>query len=488
MERVAGEDAVFLLRETAAAPQHLSTLQIYDPSTAPGGKVSYSDLLAHIDSRLHLFPRSRQKLVHVPMSLDLPYWLEDGEFDLEFHVRHLALPEPGDWHQLCMLVSRLHSRPLDINRPLWEMYVIEGLSNVSGLPKGSFAILTKVHTSALGEERRRRSKASRFRPLQDAILDDSPEPANLAPNKPWLPEDPPLTVELLGRAWLHNITQPFKIMRMVGETVPDIAKLVSRVRQGTWRRNRAVPRTRFNVQISPHRVIDGAAFDLKTLSEIKNVVDGATVNDVVLSICGGAMRKYLRAKAELPRQPMLALTPVKIAALGGRIEVAPMAVTLATNVEDALDRLEAVRDATRSSGRLDRAIAAHIMTDFTHHAPAMTAALGSRAMAGLGFVNRVNPLFNCTVANVPGPQVPLYLCGARLVAIHGIGALSDGAGISFSAKSYAGELTITLVADRKMVPDPDFLAECLEQSFADLKRASAGRRRRRQATLTVASA
>jgi len=488
MERVVGEDAVFLLRETAAAPQHLSTLQIYDQSSAPGGKVGFKQILRHVESRLHLFPRSRQKLVHVPLGLDLPYWIEDGEFDLEFHVRSIALPEPGDWRHLCIQASRLHSRPLDINRPLWEMYVIEGLSNVEGLPAGSFAVMTKIHTAALGRERRRRSKASQFRPLQDAILDNDPVPANLEPNKKWQPEEPPMTVELLGRAWFNTVTQPFKVMRVVGETAPDIAKLVSRVRARTWRRNRDVPRTRFNVQVSPHRVIDGAAFNLKTLSEIKNVVDGATVNDVVISICGGAMRKYLRAKAELPRQPMLALTPVKVAALGGRLEVAPTMVTLATNVEDALDRLEAVRDATRGSRRIDRAIAAHIMTDFTHHAPAMTAALGSRAMAGLGFVNRVNPLFNCTVSNVPGPQQPLYLCGARMVAVHGIGSISDGAGISFVAKSYAGELTITLVADRKMVPDPAFMAECLEQAFADLKRASAGRRRRRQASLSVASA
>lgn len=479
MEQLHGQDAVFLYRETSAAPLHTSTLQIFDPSDLPDGKVPFKAILAQVQDRLHLFPRARQKLVQVPFQVDHPYWVEDGDFDLEFHVRNIALPEPGDWRHLCILAARINSRPLDLARPLWEIYVINGLSNVHGLPKGAFAVLTKIHNSALGQSAPNRAKHRRFRPINDAILDEAPETIANLPARNWAPERTPRPLELLTRAWVNNVLQPFKMARVMTTRIPEFAALSNMGRLTDLRSLRQVPRTRFNRQVTPHRVIDGAAFDLKTLSQIKDVVTGATINDVIISICGGAVRKYLRAKAELPGKELMALAPVSVEKPRGKAEAVDMTLTLGAHEEDALERLETVRDAARSTGAMDKAIGAGLMTDFNAYAPGMTAALGTRLMAGVGWLNRVTPMFNCTINNVPGPQQPLYLCGARLVSVHGIGPVMDGAGLNFTAFSYCGEVTITLTACRGIVGDPAFFADCLEQAYADLKHASLARRKRR---------
>ncbi len=479
MEQLHGQDAVFLNRETSSAPLHTSTLQIFDPSSLPDGKVPLKAILAQVQDRLHLFPRSRQKLVQVPLHVDHPYWVEDGDFDLEFHVRNIALPEPGDWRHLCILAARIHSRPIDMARPLWEVYVINGLSNVHGLPKGSFAVLTKIHNSALGQSPTAKAKHKRFWPINDAILDDSPEPVVDFPSRNWAPERTPRPLELLTRAWVNNLLQPFKLARVLSSHIPELTALNNGGRLTDLRSLRQVPRTRFNRHVTPHRVIDGAAFDLKTLSQIKDVVTGATINDVIISICGGAVRKYLRAKAELPGKELMALAPVSVEGPRGKTGAVNMTLTLGAHEEDALERLEAVRDAARSTGAMDKAIGAGLLTDFNTYAPGMTAALGTRLMAGVATMNRITPMFNCTINNVPGPQKPLYLCGAKLVSVHGIGPVMDGAGLNFTAFSYCGEVTITLTACRGIVGDPAFFADCLEQAYADLKHASLARRKRR---------
>lgn len=472
MEQINGQDASFLYRERARAPLHSATLQIFDQSSAPDGKVGFKQILAHVESRLGQFPRSRQKVSFVPMNLDHPYWVEDPEFDIEFHVRHIALPEPGDWRQLCIQVARLHARPLDLGRPLWEMYVIEGLSNVAGLPEGSFAVLTKIHNAAMGSAKR----GTTMRPINDAILDETPDAAEQLDNKRWQPERPPLAAELAVRAWARNLLQPFKTIGFISDVLPfnSIKVLGAKTLGGA-------PKTRFNRKISPHRVVDGVAFDLKSLSDIKDVVTGATVNDVVISIIGGALRKYLSKKSEVPGESMLAIAPVSTEFKGHK-EVVDMRVPLATNIDDALERLEAVRDSIHATGIADRAVRAHMMTDFNEHAPAMTAALASRLYVSLGsdLMSFITPPFNATITNVPGPQQPLYLCGAKMVTKHGIGALIDGAGINFTAMSYCGEMTITFTTCRAMMKDPSYMAVCIEEAYEDLVRASAGRRKRRK--------
>ena len=207
VQQLSGMDASFLYGETPRAHMAGGGIAIYDPSTAPGGKVTFKGVLQHVEERLHLARVFRQRLVRVPLDLDHPYWIEDPDFDLEFHIRHIALPAPGDWRQLCIQVARLISRPLDLDRPLWEMYVIEGLDNVEGVPKGSFAVISKVHHAAIdGMSGMEMTSAIH----DDDAIGDLPEP----PTSPWKPEPIPSSGDLLWRAGMNNARRPAHAARV----------------------------------------------------------------------------------------------------------------------------------------------------------------------------------------------------------------------------------------------------------------------------------
>src|SRR5262245_43062674 len=298
MEQLSGLDAAFLFLETPRTPMHIGGIAIYDPSTAPNAFVRFKDILNFIESRLHLAKSFRRKLANVPLSLDFPYWVDDPDFDLEFHVRHIALPQPGDWRQLCIQAARLHSRPVDLSKPLWEFTVIEGLNNVPGVPKGSYAIVSKIHHAAIdGVSGVDIANATHSLDREGTI---SP------PDRPWIPERTPTSVELLGRAQVNAALTPVRFARTVAKSAPGIAKMVGGIARGNFRTSLgSVPRTRFNGQVTTHRVVDGRDFSLAEIKEIRTRLPGATVNDVVVSIVGGAMRKYLKDKRELPRDSLV---------------------------------------------------------------------------------------------------------------------------------------------------------------------------------------
>lgn len=288
MQQLSGMDASFVYLETPNTPMHIGSVAIYDPSTAPGAKVRFKDILRHIEERLHLARPFRQKLVRVPGNLDHPYWIEDDNFDLEFHVRHIALPEPGDWRQLCILAARIHARPMDMTRPLWEFTVVEGLDNIEGLPSGCFALISKVHHAAIDG-----MSGVDMTSAIHTIEPDAPPPP--PPATPWKPEKAPGLGELLLRTHLNNLVQPMNWLRTVGDSLPGFARLS----EGLTRRElktenmKPAPRTRFSAKVGPHRVVEGALFDLGDVREIRTAVPGATVNDVMLAVVGGALRRYL---------------------------------------------------------------------------------------------------------------------------------------------------------------------------------------------------
>jgi len=470
VQQLSGLDASFLYFETPNAPLHIGGLAIYDQSTAPGGIVTFKSILQNVEQRLHRARCFRQKLVEVPFDLDHPYWIEDADFDLEYHLRHIALPKPGDWRQLCIQVARLHSRPLDLTRPLWEMTVIEGLDHVPGLPAGSFGVVTKIHHAAIdgvsGSE------------LAAAIHDLEPEAKVPPPKRPWRPDPVPTLLELGVRTTLHNLRSPFRIARLVGRSVPAIQR---------WRQQRAarpseaadeVPRTRFNGVVSPHRVVEGRRFSLREIREIKKTVAGATVNDAVIAICGGALRRYLAAKDELPEQTLWAMTPISVraanerGAAGNQVSATTMAVR--SDVADPAERLALVTEGSQRSKELSEAIGARLLTDYTQFIPGSLAGLAARVYTRFGIANRIRPFCNTVITNVPGPQVDLYWNRARMVANYGLGPVMDGMGIIHAVFSYCGELTITATACREMLPDPAVYAECLEASFAELRAATLG--------------
>lgn len=470
MQQLSGMDASFLYFEMPNAPTHIGSFAIYDQSTAPDGKVTFKGILRNVESRLHLARCFRQRLVHVPLDLDHPYWIEDPEFDLEFHIRHIALPHPGDWRQLCIQVSRIHARPLDLSKPLWEMYVIEGLDSVEGVPKGSFAVFTKIHHAAIDGV----SGAELAAAVHDVTADAVPVP----PEDDWLPEQPPGLIELSVRTAANNVRSPFRMIGTLARTAPGLARYVWPSAPAEIEDTGPVPRTRFNGTVSPHRVVEGRVFSLEQIRDIRKRVPGSTVNDVVLTVCGGALRRYLKEHRELPRESLVAMAPISVrsederGSAGNRVSA--MAVTLFTNISDPLKRLEKVHKGTRSSKATAEAIGARTMTDISQFLPGMWAGLAARLYTRLGLANRIRPFLNTVITNVPGPQIPLYFTGARMVGFYGTGPVMDGMGLIHPVFSYDGHISISITACRQQMPDPGFYAECLQASFDELLDASRG--------------
>ena len=468
MQQLSGMDASFLYFETPNAPTHIGSFTIYDPSTAPGGHVTFKGILANVERRLHLARCFRQKIVHVPMDLDHPYWIEDPEFDLEFHVRHIALPHPGDWRQLCIQVARIHSRPLDLSKPLWEMYVIGGLDNVEGVPPDSFAVLTKIHHAAIDGV----SGAELATAIHDLEVDGAPPP----PEKKWQPEPDPSSLELAASYAGNLIRDPFRLARTVRNVAPGVTRLLRGDPKADIEAASPVPRTRFNGTVSPHRVVEGRVFSLDDIRAIRKGVPGATVNDVILAVCGGALRRYLEAHGELPAESLVAMAPISVRSDAERSDagnqISAMSVTLFSDEPDPLERLRKVHHGTRASKATAEAVGARTMTDITQFVPGMLSGLAARLYTRMGLANRIQPFLNTVITNVPGPQIPLYFTGARMVALHGMGPVMDGMGLIHPVFSCSGKISIAVTACRKQMPDPGFYAECLQASFDELRDAT----------------
>lgn len=468
MQQLSGQDASFLYFETPKAPMHIGSFMVYDPSTAPGQFLRFKDVLAHVESRLHLSRVFRQRLVHVPFNLDHPYWIEDDAFDLEFHVRHIALPKPGDWRQLCIQAARLHARPVDLTRPLWEMYVIEGLDNVEGARPGSFAILTKTHHAiidgASGAE------------ILSYLHDLEPDPPNKPVAQPWKGESEPAAIELIMRMHFNNLTQPTRFFETLARSMPGLMKLSAGLSSQKLKRVGLVPRTRFNGKITGHRVTDGRSFPIADVKAIKDAVKGATINDAVLSLIGGALRRYLDAKKELPKESMIAMAPVSVrgSEQGGSAgnQVSGMLVALGTHIADPLERLKVVHEAAMNSKAMTAAIGARTMTDYSQFIPSSVAALAARMVTEMGLSEYTTPMMNCVVTNVPGPQRPLFFAGAQAVKMVGLGPIYDGMALIHPVFSYCGEIAVSFTSCREVLPDPGFYSECIQASFEELRDAA----------------
>jgi diacylglycerol O-acyltransferase len=478
MRQLRSDDARFLYAETGHSNSNITLVHIYDPSTAEGGRVRFKGLLNYVASRLHLSPVFRQRLLRVPLELDFPYWIEDERFDLEYHVRHVALPKPGDWRQFCIQASRIHARPLDLSRPLWELYLVEGLDTFLDLPPDSFAILTKIHHAAIDEK----GGAE----IATLLHDTSPVPPHPEPPEPWFPETPPGSLSLLARAAVHNVVKPFTlaapVTRALRRVIPAVLGSISEV----WADPDRMPITRFNSEVSPHRVFETRRFTLEEFKRIRALVPGATINDVVLAVCGGALRRYLLAHDELPESSLVAIAPLSIRnadrSAGAPAGMSLLRVPLGSEIEDPVRRLRTVSQHTTRTDDLGQTVGAKELTDISKHAPAATLAMSARLLAGssLGVGQRA-PLANCTISNVPGPAIPLYLNGARMTYFSAIMPISDGMGLVFSVTSYDGRIIISPTSCREQLPDPEFFALCIRESFQEyleLARRPATRKRK----------
>ncbi|MEM7765832.1 MAG: wax ester/triacylglycerol synthase family O-acyltransferase [Pseudomonadota bacterium] len=470
MQQLSGLDASFLYLETPNTPMHIGSLCIYDQSTAPGGHVRFKDILAFYEERLHRAKVFRRRLARVPFALDHPYWIEDPDFDLEFHVRHIALPAPGDWRQLCIQTSRLHARPIDLNRPLWEVYVIEGLDAVEGVPKGSFAVVSKVHHAAIdgvsGSE------------IAAALHDLSPVAEVPPPNKDWIAEREPTEVELIARTAARTASWPLRVGRVVKDGLPAVGRLVGGYAKKELAPPVTVPRTRFNGNVTSHRVFDGRSFPLDDIRAMKKSQPGTTVNDVVVTICGGALRKYLQAKHELPEESLVAMAPMSVRGAEERRSegnlVSALSLPVRSDIEDPLERLYAVHDASINAKKTTYALGPEMTASVAEFLPSTTSGMLMRAYSRLKLAETFPPIYNTVITNVPGVNLPLYSMGSKMVANFGLGPAVHGVGLFQPVLSYNNQITISAVSCREMMPDPSFYMECLQASFDELKDVTIG--------------
>jgi diacylglycerol O-acyltransferase / wax synthase len=462
MQQLTGLDASFLALETANATGHVGGICVLDPSAAPR-PVTLARLTDVLAERLPLVPVLRRKLLNVPFGLDQPYWVDDPNFDIEYHIREIALPRPGSEAQLTEQVSRLHARPLDRSKPLWEIYLITGLA------RRRVAVYTKIHHAAID--------GASGAELLTVLLDLSPDGRELPPAKPFQPEPPPGLPALAALAATRLAWRPVQTVRITNELVrflPTLAPTVGTLMGGLLGLGRGdggviasasgrAPATPFNKPITPHRRLALRSVDLATVKMVKNAF-GVSVNDVVMAMCAGALRRWLADHQALPDQPLIAMIPVSVrdpaskGAMGNKVSA--MLATLPTQVADPAERLDIVHAATQLAKAQQAAIPQGLVDQISDFSPPALTARAARVVFATGLLHRLPP-FNLCISNVPGPNVPVYLCGAKLLAHYPVSVITDGQGLNITLVGYLGQLHFGLVACRELVPDIETLASYL---------------------------
>ncbi len=476
MKYLSGIDNLFLNQETPTQHMHVGGLGIYDPTSAPGGAVRFKDVLAFFDQRMSAAPVYRRRLVRESLLIDRPFWVSDKEVDVEYHVRHMALPEPGDWRQLMIQIARIHSRPLDLSRPPWEAYIIGSLNNVPGVPKGSFALYLKFHHSALDGE----AAAS----LIGSLHTLSPDSMEAPKQRVVVADREPNSLELLSNSAINRAKRMrsladlgFSVTRHALKSTTDslpklfsdreayLQELLSKFRSSEDSR----PKTRFNAPISAHRSLDACGLALDDCAVIRANVPGVTINDIFLTVAGGALKTYLTACGETPETSLMGTMPMTIrgADKGGDEgnQIAQTYYSLRTDIDDPVDRLRAVHEETSNlKDKLDTGLGRDFQARLLEVLPAsiiakpLTDALAENA--------------NVNVSNVRGPNQTLYLAGARLERFIPFSLVTEGCGLNLTGFSYNGILWVAVTACRELLPDPALFCEHLENNFAALKAAA----------------
>ena len=473
MQQLSWTDDMLLRAERPETPMQIQMLLIYDPATAPSGRVTYKGILEEIEGRLHLAPTFRRRLTELPGGLHMPYWVDDPDFDLEYHVRHIALPQPGDWRQLCIQIARIHARQIDLRRPPWEMTVIEGLNSVPGVPTGSFAVGLKLHHCAADG-----MESVELMAAMHDLAAEGPRPD--PPETPWAPGELPSTATLVSKTAANIVQYP---MRATNVVVPSAlkavrglaglpAKLAGGVASalGPGSGSMFAPTTRFNDSASPHRVFEARFHDLADFQRIKASVPGATINDVAVAYVGGTLRHYLEDHDELPDDTLVAACPASIRdssekgaggnRLFGRLQ------SLATDLPDPHARLASiVAESSAFRENSDTSNTSRLM-ELVGLVPTTLLGLTVKAASAMPFSGPT--IANTTVSNVPGPDVPIYFAGARLVRVTGLGPLIAGMNLFHVIASYNGTVSMGVTADRDALPDPAHYAECMQAAFDEL--------------------
>ena len=461
LEAISGLDATFLYAETPTSPMHIGSVAVLE------GSLDFEKFKATILSRIHNVPNFRKRLVYVPLSIDYPYWVDDPNFDIEMHVHHIALPKPGDWKSLRKVANQIFSEPLDQSRPLWSFTFVEGLDNIPQVPKGSVAIISKVHHVAvdgIGSTN-----------LFSLVFDMSPEARPIPEPKPYKPKTLPNELSIMLKSSLSFIEKPLKFPKLINEalTASFKAGVLTRVQKAKLPTAPfTAPPSPLNGIISAQRRWNTAILSLDRVKALKKIMD-TTLNDVVLGICAGALRRYLQEKEKLPLKPLVAMVPVSTRTATENQQkgnqISSMLVQLATNIEDPIERLETIQENTIRGKTYHGAIGAKTLAHMSEAVPFGIANQAARLYSRFHISELHNPVFNVVITNVPGPQFPLYINGHKLLSVMGMAPIIDGMGLIITVFSYNGLLTISPTSDAKTMPDIDKFSRYLRESANELE-------------------
>lgn len=461
MQRLSGLDAAFLYLETPQMHMHVALCAVLDPAGMPGG-YSFERVQELIASRVHLLPPFRRRLMEVPFNLHHPVWVEDPNFDIIHHVRRAALPAPGGARELGAMAGRITSTPLDRSRPLWEAWVIEGLEG------GHFAVLCKVHHCAVDGV----SGAGLMVHLFD--LERAPAPRSLPPPSLIEKDEIPSDLELAAYAAVSRLRQPAGFTRLATRTLKTVRDVVRARREPDARFGATpltAPRAHFNGAITAPRNVAFSRVPLDGIKAVKNRF-GCTVNDVVLAISSGALRRYLDRRGNLPNLPLIACCPISVHGQvtegDGSNRVSAMFTSLATNLDDPAERLRAIQHVTRGAKHEHNAVGADMLQNWAEFAAPSTFALAARAYARMRLADVHRPIHNLIISNVPGPRFPVYLAGAELVGAYPMGPVMEGAGLNLTVMSYKEFVDFGFMVASDLVPDVWDLAGDVRPAYDEL--------------------
>ena len=481
IQQISGNDATFLYAESPTSPMHVATLTMVE------GSLKYEDFKEIIAAKLHLVPKFRQRLLNVPMNLDYPYWVDDPNFELDLHLNRIKLPDPSNWKTLRELTSSLFSGPLDLRRPLWSISFIEGIDEIPQVPKGSVAIVTKIHhvmvdgVSGVG--------------IMGVLFDKKGKKEDEKPlvPKPYEPEPLPDEFSLLLKSGYSFIKNPLKVPKLVSETVVALLKkkaankISSHKEVGSGRF--LVPKTIFNGSISPKRTWGTAILSFERINVLRKAM-GVSINDLILAICAGAIRRYLQEREKLPLQPLVANVPISIRVKGSKEmnnQISNMFVQIGTHIDDPIERLEYIQEQTLLGKEKHNAVGAKSLAKMADSVPFGLANLAAGLYSRYNIKELHRPPFNVTITNVPGPREVLYLRGHKIVSIFGLTPVVDGFGLIIAAFSYNGQVSITTTSDANTMPDADKFSRYIRESANELEKRIKKRKKKKVEVVNVKS-
>jgi WS/DGAT/MGAT family acyltransferase len=466
VEQLSGLDASFLYLETPTLHMHVALTLVFDPSTVPGG-YSFERMKASIAARIPCAPVFRRRLVEVPFRLGHPVWVDDPDFDIDYHVRLAAVPGPGGLRQLADLAGDIAGHQLDRSRPLWEMWVVEGLAD------GRIGFIAKMHHSTVDGV----SGAALLSVLFDLEPGTPPHPTPEAEARP-VDERMPSPLDLMAQAMVARTLRPLEMTRDIvrtGHRVLDVRRVRLDVPDRSGRAKAALPlsapRTSFNRALTRRRSVALTAIGLDDVKRLKNAT-GTTVNDAVLAVCTGALRSFLLEGDELPDKPLVAVVPVSVrpdvSAPRGSNQVSSMFVQLPVDLQDPVDRLMAIHDGTKGAKEEHNALGADMLLNWAEHATPNVFANAARLYSRMRLADRHRPIANLVISNVPGPDFPLYLAGAELQAGFPLGPVMDGMGVNITIMSYRGVLCWGIMACPETIPRVWSLAASIPVALDEL--------------------